>query len=255
MNTVHFMNVALCLPIDQRSMPTEYSLDPTPAERRRLKVRGAIIEAAERVFALEGEAGLSIRRLAEEIDYSPSAIYKYFGSKDELIDELKEAFFERLLTRVGRVSGVDAPFAERGRACVSTYIETAIERPYHYAAAFSHIQAEETAPPRPKDWDAFTQSNKGRAFGVLVAMVQEGQALGIFDPDLDPFMAATSVWSASHGVAQLLTHIPQFPALTPTETPLSASEFIAFHADLVFRGLQRPADTRQTDFNPGGQKQ
>ena len=114
---------------------------------------------------------------------------------------------------------------------------------------------EKTAPPRPKDWDAFTQSNKGRAFGVLVAMVQEGQALGIFDPDLDPFMAATSVWSASHGVAQLLTHIPQFPALTPTETPLSASEFIAFHADLVFRGLQRPADTRQTDFNPGGQKQ
>ena len=49
-------------------MPTDLSLDPTPAERRRLKVRGAIIDAAERVFALEGESGLSIRRLAEEID-------------------------------------------------------------------------------------------------------------------------------------------------------------------------------------------
>ena len=53
-------------------------------------MRGAILEAAERVFSVEGEAGLSIRRLAEEIDYSPSAIYKYFGSKDELVDELKE---------------------------------------------------------------------------------------------------------------------------------------------------------------------
>ena len=69
----------------------------TPAERRRIRVRGAILEAAERVFAVEGEAGLSIRRIADEIDYSPAAIYKYFGSKDELIDELKEAFFGRIL--------------------------------------------------------------------------------------------------------------------------------------------------------------
>tara|TARA_R110000787_G_scaffold93939_8_gene196403 strand:- start:27155 stop:27865 length:711 start_codon:yes stop_codon:yes gene_type:complete len=235
-------------------MPTDLSLDPTPAERRRLKVRGAIIEAAERVFALEGESGLSIRRLAEEIDYSPSAIYKYFGSKDELIDELKEAFFERLLARVGRVSCVDAPFAVRGRACVSTYIETAIERPYHYAAAFSHIQSAETAPQSPEDWEAFTQSNKGRAFGVLVSMVEEGQSLGVFDPDLDPFLSATSVWAASHGVAQLLTHLPHFPAVTPTHAPVSASEFITFHADLVFRGLQSPANRQQTDFISPGEK-
>ena len=235
-------------------MPTDLSLDPTPAERRRLKVRGAIIEAAERVFALEGESGLSIRRLAEEIDYSPSAIYKYFGSKDELIDELKEAFFERLLARVGRVSGVDAPFAVRGRACVSTYIETAIERPYHYAAAFSQIENAEMSPQCDADWDAFTASNKGRAFGVLVSMVKEGQSLGIFDPDLDPFLSATSVWAASHGVAQLLTHLPHFPAVAPTHAPVSASEFITFHADLVFRGLQGPANRQQTDFIPLGDK-
>ncbi|KCZ59390.1 TetR/AcrR family transcriptional regulator [Hyphomonas chukchiensis] len=235
-------------------MPTDLSLDPTPAERRRLKVRGAIIEAAERVFAVEGESGLSIRRLAEEIDYSPSAIYKYFGSKDELIDELKEAFFERLLARVGKVSGVDAPFAVRGRACVSTYIETAIERPYHYAAAFSHIQGTELPPQSPKDWEAFTQSNKGQAFGVLVSMVEEGQALGIFDPALDPFLSATSVWAASHGVAQLLTHLPHFPAIAPTHAPVSASEFITFHADLVFRGLQSPGNRQQTESISLGEK-
>ena len=64
----------------------------TPASRRREKVRQTILEAAERVFAEEGYEGLSIRRLAEEIDYSPSAIYKYFASKTELVGCLKEAF-------------------------------------------------------------------------------------------------------------------------------------------------------------------
>jgi AcrR family transcriptional regulator len=229
-------------------MPTDLSLDQTPAERRRQKVRGAIIEAAERVFASEGETGLSIRRLAEEIDYSPSAIYKYFGSKEELIDELKEAFFERLLARVDRISCADAPFSQRGRACVTTYIETAMERPHHYAAAFSLVpggDSETKAPPR--EWETFATSYKGRAFGVLVSMVQEGQALGVFDPDLDPYLSAKSVWAASHGLAQLMTHLPHFPALLPTDEPLSPSAFVAFHADLVFRGLQRAGDGQQTD--------
>ena len=40
----------------------------SPAERRRLRVREAILDAAERVFAQEGEAGLSIRRIADEIE-------------------------------------------------------------------------------------------------------------------------------------------------------------------------------------------
>ena len=87
-NSVHFANV------DHGSgMDSDYPLEQTPATRRRNKVREAILAAAERMFAKEGESGLSIRRLAEEIDYSPSAIYKYFGSKEELLEELKDSFF------------------------------------------------------------------------------------------------------------------------------------------------------------------
>ena len=69
----------------------------SPAERRRHKIRARILSAAEQVFAREGVDGLSIRRLAENIDYSPAAIYKYFKSKDELVDELKETFFGLIL--------------------------------------------------------------------------------------------------------------------------------------------------------------
>lgn len=223
-------------------METDNAPEVTPADRRRLRVRESIISAAERVFAREGETGLSIRRLADEIDYSPAAIYKYFGSKEELIDELKEAFFERLLEKVDNSSSADRPFLERAKACVATYVETAATRPFHYAAAFSSIQHD--LPENGAgilSWEGFVASQKGQAFGVLISMVREGQELGVFDPVLDPVMAAKSLWAGSHGLAQLLIHVPKFHQLVPDENPISASDFIEFHASLQIRSLLKPA--------------
>ncbi len=223
-------------------MQTDTPMDKTPAGRRRKRVRDSIIAAAEEVFAREGENGLSIRRLADEIDYSPSAIYKYFESKEELVDELKEAFFERLLERVDGSSNADLPFAGRARACLVTYVETAINRPYHYAAAFSSIQQkgasfDERTPP---NWEHFLTTNKGNAFRILVDMVLEGQSLGVFDARLDPVMAAKSLWASLHGIAQLIIHVPHFDRLIPTDRESSQADFISFHADLLIRGLQAP---------------
>lgn len=227
-------------------MRTDNASEETPAGRRRLRVRESIISAAERVFAKEGEHGLSIRRLADEIDYSPSAIYKYFGSKEELIDELKEAFFEGLLKRIDGTSSADRPFLQRAKACVATYVEAAVTRPFHYAAAFSSIQEVISENGNtPLSWDGFVASQKGQAFGVLINMVREGQETGVFDPSLDPVMAAKSLWAGSHGLAQLLIHLPHFHRLVPEEQPASASDFIEFHANLQIRGLLRP--TPSTD--------
>ena len=229
-------------------MQTDMAFDETPAGRRRQRVRDSIIAAAERVFAEEGENGLSIRRLAEEIDYSPSAIYKYFGSKEELVDELKEAFFERLLERVDQMTNADKPFAARARACVTTYIETATARPHHYAAAFSSIVHETPCEERqPTKWGEFMHTRKGQAFQILIDMVQEGQALGVFDTRLDPVLSAKSVWAAMHGLAQLLTHLPQFTDLSVSDRPITPEDFVALHADFVFRGLQRHAEPDQAD--------
>lgn len=222
-------------------MQTDMSFEKSPAGRRRRRVRESIIAAAERVFAREGESGLSIRRLADEIDYSPSAIYKYFGSKEELVEELKEAFFERLLERVDKSSTTDMPFEARAKACVTTYVETATTRPHHYAAAFSATHpAAQCAGRAPMTWEDFLNSHKGKAFSILIDMVTEGQELGVFDTRLDPVLAAKSVWAASHGLAMLLTHLPQFQGMFPKDHPAGGTtDFVAFHADIIFRGLQR----------------
>ena len=207
----------------------------SPAERRRNKIRARILTAAERVFAQEGAEGLSIRRLAENIDYSPAAIYKYFSSKDELVDELKETFFELILENVNRIADTSTPFAERSRDCVATYVRIAAEKPYHYAAAF----AGESITEAPVDGEpGFDLSNKGQAFNVLSGMIAEGVEIGVFRRDIEPTLAAKSVWASMHGLAMMIAHIPSFPALKPDQDTLEQDAFIMFHADQVIRGLE-----------------
>ncbi|MCA8898255.1 MAG: TetR/AcrR family transcriptional regulator [Hyphomonas sp.] len=233
-------------------MDTDYPPEATPARRRRKKVKESILAAAEKVFAEEGESGLSIRRLAEKIDYSPSAIYKYFGSKEELLDELKEAFFARLMEKVARISDTARPFRERAHDCLTGYVKTAVERPHHYAAAFSTIPSpDEVAARAPVCWDSFIDTRKGQAFRVLVDIVEEGQANRAFDKAMCPVAAAKSVWASLHGLALLMIHMPLLPEVQPHGGALPPDAFVAFHADLLLRGLGMPCDAPLTPATNG----
>lgn len=207
----------------------------SPAERRRLRVRDSILEAAERVFADEGEAGLSIRRIADEIDYSPAAIYKYFGSKDELLNELKEAFFARILTNINDIYECSASFPERARACVTGYVRTALEKPHHYIAAFA---GQAPLAPTPSDPEAFRSTNRAQAFMVLAGMVEEGISDGHFRAELNPLDTAKAVWASMHGIAMMMSHFQTFPNMSVLPSELSRDAFVDFHADLTIRGLE-----------------
>lgn len=62
-------------------------------EQRREGVREEIKQAARRLMAEHGTAGLSLRAIAREINMQPSGLYHYYGSLDELITVLiVEAF-------------------------------------------------------------------------------------------------------------------------------------------------------------------
>ena len=64
-------------------------------DRDRAAVRDAILHAARELFVTEGYRPVSMRRIAERIEYSPAAIYGYFTSKDEIFFALAEEGFRR----------------------------------------------------------------------------------------------------------------------------------------------------------------
>src|SRR6266496_4440996 len=65
-------------------------------ERDRRAVRRAILDAARELFVKEGYQNISIRKIAERIEYSPAAIYGYFSSKDDIFFALAEEGFRLL---------------------------------------------------------------------------------------------------------------------------------------------------------------
>src|SRR5438132_5140555 len=65
-------------------------------ERDREAVRRAILDAARDLFVSEGYQNVSIRKIAERIEYSPAAIYGYFPSKDDIFFALAEEGFQLL---------------------------------------------------------------------------------------------------------------------------------------------------------------
>ena len=65
-------------------------------ERDREAVRRAILDAARDLFVRDGFEHVSIRKIAELIEYSPAAIYGYFPSKDDIFFALAEEGFRLL---------------------------------------------------------------------------------------------------------------------------------------------------------------
>lgn len=216
----------------------------TPAARRREKVRQTILEAAERVFAEEGYEGLSIRRLADEIDYSPSAIYKYFTSKTELIGCLKEAFFMRLVRNIEEAVGDDPRSWLYVRDCTKAYVRTALEKPHHYIAAFNSAPDTGGSPLDCDDMpvvEGEEDTPSEVAFRFLCEGLQEGVENGAFRPDLDCHMAAISIAMAMHGIAKALIIQPGVFMTRADGTRMTVEEVLDFSADQLVRGIENPS--------------
>ena len=67
-------------------------------ERDRATVSRAILDAARELFVTHGYQEVSIRKIAERIEYSPAAIYGYFPSKDDIFFALAEDGFRLLFS-------------------------------------------------------------------------------------------------------------------------------------------------------------
>jgi AcrR family transcriptional regulator len=176
------------------------------AERRgreREEVRSKILDAARELFTAEGYERVTMRRVAEAIEYSPTAIYNHFQDKDALLNSLCEDEFSRLLgllrTEPPPRSGV-AWIRQLGLA----YARFGLGYPNHYRFMFMAAAAfgEEHEPSAAGQ----------QAFGLLRAAVKRAIEAGEFRKgDVDAM--AQVLWSSIHGaVALLITFRPhQFP--------------------------------------------
>ena len=105
-------------------------------KRQRENLRQRILKAALDVFANEGYQQLSMRRLAEKIEYSPTTIYLHFKDKAELFECVCEQTFTQLSEIFAPIVRSASGPLEALRNCCRAYIVFGLEHPDQYTVAF-----------------------------------------------------------------------------------------------------------------------
>ena len=168
--------------------------------RDREAVRRAILDAARDLFVTEGYHNVSIRKIAERIEYSPAAIYGYFPSKDDIFFALAEEGF-RLLGRAGdepRRTELEAlPPIERVRARFWRLYEFSREQPQYFALMF----VDRSVPRISREYERFTFARETKA--QIVEEIRTCIDAGELPASLDPAAAMRTLMVGLLGVAVL----------------------------------------------------
>ena len=79
--------------------------------------RGEILSAAERIFVERGYEGATIRKIADEVGLSSTALYMHFADKGEILQEICRDAFARLIEATERLATLDRRIAATKAFC------------------------------------------------------------------------------------------------------------------------------------------
>jgi AcrR family transcriptional regulator len=168
----------------------------SPKERRHDRIRKEILDAARAIIVEQGVGALSMRALAEKVDYSASALYKYFDSKEALIAALRlEALEMSASSQQSHVRpGMSIP--EMLVALGQGYIDFSAAHPAEYLLIMSPA---EDVP------DSFADAVADPGFKGLNDLITAGITSGELrlPPGYRPLHLALLSWFLAHGISML----------------------------------------------------
>lgn len=220
-----------------RNNPTvmKQTLSSTRRARERGQIRERILDAARELFAAEGYDAVTMRRLAQQIEYTPPVIYQHFADKATLMREICVQDFRTMAHAFNEVATIPDPI-ERLRRLGEGYVEFALTHPNHYRLMFM--------TPRPADGSLATKSElldpeaKGNpeldSYAFLRAVVDDAFRQRRFNPTLtDPALIAHVLWQGLHGIVSM--HIARSDdAWVEWRDP---RETARLHIETMLRGL------------------
>jgi AcrR family transcriptional regulator len=169
-------------------------------ERDRESVRRAILDAARDLFVAEGFSNVSIRKIAERIEYSPAAIYGYFPSKDDIFFALAEEGFLLLGNPEARTAPQKAagvPPIERVRSIFWHLYEFSRDQPQYFALMF----LDRSVPRISREYERFGFVRECKQY--IVEEMQRCIDAGDLPSTTAPAVAVRALMAGVLGVAVL----------------------------------------------------
>ena len=171
--------------------------------------RAEILAAAERIFLAEGYEGATIRKIADEVGVSSTALYMHFKDKDEILLEICTGAIEQLLSINSEISAEPIDSVARVRRMLEAYIHFGLSHPNAYRLVFcssplaNSIQKQEATNMLGAD-----------CFERFVGVVREIAAEGRLRSG-DARTAAQTLWAACHGLTAMIITKPSFEWAPP----------------------------------------
>ncbi|MCH5138295.1 TetR/AcrR family transcriptional regulator [Clostridiaceae bacterium UIB06] len=181
------------------------------AERRQMEkeiVRKKIIDAASEILVKEGFENLSIRKIANKIEYSPGIIYHYFQDKAEIVAFVVEEGYERILKTLSEES-LDVENPEKTiEKTLRSYIKIMLESPQQFRAV---LMSDSEVIQQKVNMLKEGISKERRSIGGLCKLIELGIEKGKFRK-MDLELTAQIMWTSTHGLLSRLIlekNIPQ----------------------------------------------
>lgn len=174
---------------------TEQAARDTKSARTRRRV----VDAAAHVLLRRGYAGTRLSDVAEVAQVQAPAIYYYFSSRDELIDEAVAVGLDRARSLVSEAlaeAPADLPAIDRLAIAVAAHLRTLLTHSDHAAAAVR------TVPQLPEAMRERHRQAQRDYVGLWRGLVAQVREEGELDPRLDPGTALMVVLGALNWTAE-----------------------------------------------------
>ena len=162
--------------------------------RQKEELRTAILQAAWQIVKQEGWQALSIRKIADAIEYSVPVIYTHFENKDAILHEFTTEGFSLLSNELlAAKEGAKSPDAQL-RAIATAYWTFAFSNREHYQLMFG------LGIPTCEVVNKVAELKK--VSNVLLSSVDDVMKSGN-NPGADIFLKFHTLWSILHGMVSI----------------------------------------------------
>jgi len=178
-------------------------------EREKEELKQKILNSARELFTEDGYKNVTMRKIADKIEYSLPTIYEHFKSKAEILLAIYHQSGQILFEMMKKIYEQDISPLEKIEAMGWAYISDGLENRDFYELTFltNSIRAESANESQLCE---ISDSPAFKAYNLLVQVVKESQEEGSFS-GRDVLLISQTMWAGLHGLVSLIITHPEFP--------------------------------------------
>ncbi len=173
--------------------------------------RAEILRAAERIFVAEGYEGATIRKIADEVGVSSTALYMHFRDKDQILLEICTLAMGQLAAINREICARPVDSVSRVRMMLEAYVRFALAHPNAYRLVFCASPLADSVKKQHATMELGRECLE-RFSGAIGQIAAEGRLR-----TGDPRTAHQALWAACHGMAALMITKPDVDWAPPEE--------------------------------------